>query len=97
MIDFLKNLVKPDVQPLNYIKIHKSHILHNLGVLQSWQKDAEIWEITVGDLLRKVASENPNTIALIDILENGDCGQSWTYSELFAQGERLAQSLATRF
>ena len=61
------------------------------------QKDAEIWEITVGDLLRKVASENPNAIAMIDISENGDCGQSWTYSELFEQSERLAQSLATRF
>ena len=54
-------------------------------------------DITVGDLLRKVANDNPNSIAMIDILENGDCGQSWTYSELFAQGERLAQSLTTRF
>jgi len=61
------------------------------------QKDAEIWEITVGDLLRKIASENPKAIAMIDILENGDCGQSWTYSELFAQSEHLAQCLKTRF
>ena len=61
------------------------------------QKDAEIWEITVGDLLRRVASNDPNTIAMVDISENGDCGQSWTYSELFAQGERLAQALSKRF
>ena len=61
------------------------------------QKDAEIWDITVGDLSRRVANDNPNAIAMVDILENGDCGRSWTYSELVAQSERLAQSLAMRF
>ena len=61
------------------------------------QKDAEIWDITVGDLSRRVANDDPNAIAMVDILENGDCGRSWTYSELFAQSERLAQSLSTRF
>ena len=61
------------------------------------QKDAEIWDITVGDLSRRVANDDPNAIAMVDILENGDCGRSWTYSELFAQSEGLAQSLSTRF
>ena len=61
------------------------------------QKDAEIWDTTVGDLSRRVANDDPNAIAMVDILENGDCGRSWTYSELFSQSERLAQSLSTRF
>ena len=74
--------------------------MYNLNLDISYfpsQKNAKILDITVGGLLRKVANDNPNSIAMIDILENGDCGQSWTYSELFAQGKRLAQSLSTRF
>lgn len=65
MIDFLKSLVRPDVKPLNYIKIHKSHILHNLGILQSWQKDAEIWPVlksnAYGHGLKEVSKVLKNT------------------------------------
>jgi len=65
MIDFLKNLVKPDIKPLNYIKIHKKNILHNLWVLQSWQKDAEIWPVlksnAYGHWLKEVSKILQNT------------------------------------
>ena len=48
--------------------------MYNLNLDISYfpsQKNAEIFEITVGDLLRKVANDNPNLVAMIDILENG--------------------------
>lgn len=65
MIDFLKSLVRPDVRPLNYIKIHKNHILHNLGILQSWQKDAQIWPVlksnAYGHGLKEVSGILKNT------------------------------------
>lgn len=61
------------------------------------QNDAEIREITVGGLLRDVAANTPNAVAMVDIADNGDCGPSWTYAELLAQSGRLAHALATRF
>ena len=65
MIDFLKNLVKPDIKPLNYIKIHKNNIVHNLWIIQSWQKDAEIWPVlksnAYGHWLKEVSGILKNT------------------------------------
>ncbi|MEK9824615.1 MAG: AMP-binding protein, partial [Gammaproteobacteria bacterium] len=61
------------------------------------QNDAEIRDITVGGLLREVAASNPDAVAMVDVADSGDCGQSWTYGELLVQAERLARALATRF
>ena len=61
------------------------------------QNDAEIRDITVGGLLREVAATHPDALAMVDVAESGDCGQSWTYGELLVQAERLAKALATRF
>ena len=51
------------------------------------QSDAEVLNITVGDLLRKTAGSHPDAVAMVDIADNGDCGQSWTYGELLEQAE----------
>ena len=61
------------------------------------QNDAEIRDITVGGLLREVAATHPDAVGIVDVADNGDCGQSWTYAEVLAQAERLARALATRF
>ena len=61
------------------------------------QNDAEIRDITVGGLLREIAAENQYAVAMVDIADNGDCGQSWTYAELLAQAQRLAEALTSRF
>lgn len=45
MIDFLKSLYKPDVKPLNYVKIYKDNILHNLKILQSYQTQSELFPV----------------------------------------------------
>jgi fatty-acyl-CoA synthase len=57
------------------------------------QYDAEVCDITVGDLLRETAASHPDAIAMVDIADNGDCGQSWTYGELLEQGEALLKHL----
>ena len=61
------------------------------------QTDAEIREITVGDLLNEIAANHPDAVAMIDIDDNGDVCGEWTYSELLSVSETLARSLATRF
>jgi fatty-acyl-CoA synthase len=61
------------------------------------QNDAEIRDITVGDLLLEIAAENQHAVAMVDIADNGDCGQTWTYAELLAQTQHLAEALTSRF
>ena len=61
------------------------------------QNDAEIRDITVGDLLREIAAENQHAVAMVDIADNGDCGQTWTYAELLVQAQHLAEALTSRF
>lgn len=61
------------------------------------QGDAEIRDITVGGLLREVADTNPDAVAMVDVADSGDCGQSWTYRQVMVRSERLAKALATRF
>jgi fatty-acyl-CoA synthase len=61
------------------------------------QNDAEIRDITVGDLLLEIAAENQHAVAMVDIADNGDCGQTWTYAELLAQAQHLAEALTSRF
>ena len=61
------------------------------------QTEYEILDITIGELLRAIAAANSDSIAMVDILNTGECGQSWTYKELLAESERLAFALNTRF
>ncbi|MCK0104182.1 AMP-binding protein [Pseudohalocynthiibacter sp. F2068] len=61
------------------------------------QNDAEIRDVTVGGLLREVAATHPDAVAMVDVADGGDCGQSWTYGELLTRAESLANALVTRF
>jgi fatty-acyl-CoA synthase len=61
------------------------------------QHDATIRDITIGELLKEIAELYPKNIALIDIDENGQASQSWSYSELLAEAKTLSGSLSSRF
>ena len=61
------------------------------------QADADILDITVGELLGEIATKHPDAVAMVEIDEAGDAGQQWTYSDLLATSDRLARSLASRF
>ena len=54
-------------------------------------------DVTIGELFVTIASANTDSIAMVDILDTGERGQSWTYAELLAESERLAIALNTRF
>jgi fatty-acyl-CoA synthase len=65
-----------------------------------WTHDDEgdqLWEITLGDLLRAGASEHPDRVALVDADPDPARRRSWTYAELLAGAERVARALLTRF
>jgi fatty-acyl-CoA synthase len=65
-----------------------------------WTHDDEgdqLWEITLGDLLRSGASEHPDRVALVDADPDPARRRSWTYAELLTEAERVARALLTRF
>ena len=57
------------------------------------QPDAEIRDLTVGGLLREIASDHADAVAMVDVNDDGTCGRTWTYGELLAGAERLALAL----
>jgi len=61
------------------------------------QSDDSVWDITVGALLRKIASEHAAAPALIEVDLNGHTARRWTYGELLADAEKLALALSSRF
>jgi fatty-acyl-CoA synthase len=61
------------------------------------QTDAEVREITIGDLLREIAQQFPERTGLVEIDIEGNTARQWTYSELLADSEKLAKALASRF
>ena len=61
------------------------------------QTDAKIWDTTVGVHLREVAVDHPDRVAMVEIDDAGQARGKWTYSNLLANSDRLARSLASRF
>lgn len=54
-------------------------------------------EGTVGELLRQVAAEVPERVALVDGVSNPEQRQRWTYRQLLAVAEQAARALLGRF
>ena len=74
--------------------------MYNISLTTSYfpaQTDAEIRDITVGELLREIASHHPNLVAMIEIDDAGEAQRKWTYSDLLEISDQLARSLASRF
>ena len=61
------------------------------------QTDMQVREVTIGALLREVATEKPHAEALVEITQAGVAGQRWTYGELLEDSERLTRALNSRF
>ena len=74
--------------------------MHNISLTTSYfpaQTDAEIRDITVGELLREIATHHPDLVAMIEIDDAGEAQREWTYSGLLETSDQLARSLASRF
>ena len=61
------------------------------------QHDVPLRETTVGGVLMDAAAEDPDAPALVEACADGSVGRRWSYRELLADVERLADSLGTRF
>ena len=61
------------------------------------QTDMETREITIGDMLRAVATARPDAEALVEVRQDGSKGRRWTYADLLVDIDRLAMALSTRF
>ena len=60
--------------------------MYNISLTTSYfpaQTDAETRDITIGELLREVASHHPDHVAMIEIDDAGEARRKWTYSDLF--------------
>ncbi|MGI8450941.1 MAG: AMP-binding protein [Streptosporangiaceae bacterium] len=64
-----------------------------------WPAEASVAldEITVGDLLRRVAAQVPDRTALVDGQADAAARRRWTYAELLAAAEDVAGALLARF
>ncbi|MFI4975383.1 MAG: AMP-binding protein [Caulobacterales bacterium] len=61
------------------------------------QADDAVLDTTVGGVLRDRAALTPGATALVEADMAGELGRSWTYGELLADAERLAQALLSRY
>jgi fatty-acyl-CoA synthase len=60
-------------------------------------RSAGLDEVTVGDLLRRVASEVPDRVALVDGQPDPRARRRWTYAQLLEEAEAVGATLADRF
>lgn len=56
-----------------------------------------IVDLTVGGLLQRAASEEPDVDALVEGVKDPALRRRWTYAELLEDSERVARALLTRF
>lgn len=61
------------------------------------QADEEVLPTTVGGILHAAAADAPDAPALTEAKADGTIGRTWTYRQLLADADRLAQTLTTRF
>ena len=74
--------------------------MYEVSLRQSYfpaQHDEAVRETTVGGVLRDAATEVPDAPALLEACADGSRGRSWTWRELLADVERLADALLSRF
>ncbi len=57
----------------------------------------EVDEVSIGGLLRRVAAESPQTIALVDGQPDPAQRRRWTYTQVLAEAEAVANWLSSRF
>lgn len=67
--------------------------------LSYWPKDTsqEVRAVTLGGLIRQVASETPDRIALVEGTADAGKRRRWSYAGLLEQSERVARALLARF
>jgi acyl-CoA synthetase (AMP-forming)/AMP-acid ligase II len=71
-----------------------------MALTESWvagPATPAVRDITLGQLIEQAAKSAPNRIALIAGVPDPTLRRQWTYSELYAEAQRTARALLTRF
>ncbi len=82
------------------IGMKKAQVYSTTRLTESyWPADTsrELLESTVGDVLRQVADEVPDRLALVEGVPDHGKRRRWTYAQLLADAERVASALLGRF
>jgi len=78
----------------------KEKIYSNTNLRESyWAADTSrtLLQSTIGEELRKAASEFPDRLAMVEGILDESKRRRWTYTELLRDAERVASALLTRF
>ena len=64
-----------------------------------WPADTseDLLNLSLGDLLRQVASEVPDRMALVEGIPDASARRRWTYAQMLATAEQVARALLSRF
>lgn len=60
------------------------------------QSDTPYREMTIGQILREQAARLGDLKALRELLDDGEIGREWTFTELLADAEKMGRALASR-
>ncbi|MEM1132211.1 MAG: AMP-binding protein [Pseudomonadota bacterium] len=60
------------------------------------QSDTLYRDMTIAEILREKAAENPDIMALRELLDDGNIGREWTYATLLQDAEKMGRALAAR-
>lgn len=71
---------------------HETAVAHWLP-----DRSQDLLDTTLGDLLRQVAREVPDRIALVEGVADPLARRRWSYAELLDRSERLARAMLARF
>jgi fatty-acyl-CoA synthase len=74
-----------------------SHSAHLTESYWPADKSESVLDVTLGQLLREVAAEVPDCVALVEGRPDASSRRRWTYAQLLAEAERVASALLARF
>lgn len=80
--------------------MNKADVYRTTSLTESyWPADttSPLYDWTVAQVLREVAAEVPDRIALVEGVHNPAKRRRWTYAQLLADAERVASALLNRF
>ncbi|MGV8058027.1 MAG: AMP-binding protein [Smithellaceae bacterium] len=93
-------LYKPEVFLKPDEVYHKPDIYNDIRLTESYwpgDRSRKLLDWTMGQALRKVASEVPDRVALVNAVGDRSQWRKWTYAQMLADAEKVASALLDRF
>ena len=95
-MSFFKKIFRPKLQAMNTISIYKSHILHNMGYLQSFHPHASLFPVLKSNAyghgleqMTKILESYPTPYLVVDSLPEYFLARKFTKKKFLLLGETL--------